>query len=56
MNQREQILNYIKEFGSITPLEAFADCGIEFDIETVKSKNRFNKTVHYAKYRLRGVK
>ena len=28
MTQRELILNYIKDFGSITPLEAFADLGI----------------------------
>ena len=65
MTQREQIVNYIKTFGSITPLEAFADLGItklatrisemrrdglEFKIESVKSKNRFGKTVRFAKY------
>ena len=63
--QREQILNYIKVFGSITPMEAFADLGItklatrisemrrdglEFKIESVKSKNRFGKSVRFAKY------
>ena len=65
MTQREQIVNYIKTFGSITPLEAFADLGItklatrisemrrdglEFKIGSVKSKNRFGKTVRFAKY------
>lgn len=65
MTQREAILTYIKEFGSITPMEAFADLGItklatrisemrkdgmEFKIETVKYKNRLGKTVHFAKY------
>ena len=63
--QREQILNYIQMFGSITPMEAFADLGItklatrisemrrdglNFKIESVKTKNRFGKTVHFAKY------
>ena len=63
--QRELILEYITRFGSITPMQAFADLGItklatrisemrrdgmEFKIETVKSKNRFEKVVHYAKY------
>lgn len=67
MTQREQILEYIKAFGSITPMEAFADLGItklatrisemrrdgiEFNIETVRNKNRFGKTVHYARYSL----
>ena len=65
MTQREAIINYITEFGSITPMEAFADLGItklatrisemrkdgqEFKIETVKSKNRYGKTVCFARY------
>ena len=65
MNQRELILEYITRFGSITPMQAFNDLGItklatrisemrrdgmEFNIEIVSSKNRFDKTVHYAKY------
>ena len=65
MTQREAIVNYITEFGSITPMEAFADLGItklatrisemrkdgmEFKIETVKSKNRYGKAVQFAKY------
>ena len=65
MTQREAILQYIKEFGSITPMQAFADLGITklatrisemrrdgmaFKIETVSVKNRYGKTVSYAKY------
>lgn len=65
MTQREAIISYITEFGSITPMEAFADLGItklatrisemrrdgmEFKIETVKSKNRYGKAVYYCKY------
>lgn len=65
MTQREAIVNYITEFGSITPMEAFADLGItklatrisemkkyglRFKTETVKSKNRYGKTVSFAKY------
>lgn len=65
--QREAILDYINEFGSITPMEAFADLGItklatrisemrkdgmRFKIETVKTTNRYEKPIHYAKYSL----
>ena len=67
MTQRDAILNYINQFGSITPMEAFADLGItklatrisemrkdgmKFKIETVKTTNRYKKTIHYAKYSL----
>lgn len=69
MTQREAILNYINEFGSITPYEAFKDLGItklatrisemrksgmKFKIEMVKTKNRYEKTVQYARYSLGG--
>lgn len=65
MTQREAIVNYITEFGSITPMDAFADLGItklatrisemkkdglRFKTETVKSKNRYGKTVSFSKY------
>ena len=65
MTQREAILQYIEDFGSITPMEAFSDLGItklatrisemrkdgmQFKIESVKSKNRYGKTVRFAKY------
>ena len=65
MTQRDAILQYIAEFGSITPFQAFADLGItklatrisemrkdgmQFKIETVSTKNRYGKSVSYAKY------
>ena len=66
MTQKERILNYIDQFGSITPLEAFRDLGItklatqislmirqdgiEFKKEFEKSKNRFGEPVHYMRY------
>lgn len=68
MTQREQIIDYLHQFGSITPMEAFADLGItklatrisemrrdgkEFKKETVTSINRLGKKVHYAKYSLK---
>ena len=67
MTQREAIIQYIKDFGSITPMQAFADLGItklatrisemrragmEFRIEMVHVKNRYGKSVSYAKYSL----
>ena len=68
MNQKEQILDYLKSFKTITPMEAFSDLGItklatrvsemrrdgiEFHIETVKRKNRFGKPTRYCKYSLK---
>ena len=65
MTQREAIVAYINEFGSITPMQAFADLGITklatrisemrkdgmtFKIEMVSTKNRYGKSVSYAKY------
>ena len=65
VTQRQLILNYIEDFGSITPMEAFGDLGVtklatrisemrrdgmQFQIDTVKRKNRYGKTVWFAKY------
>ena len=65
MNQREAILKYIEDFGSITPMQAFGDLGVtklatrisemrkdgmQFKIETITSKNRYGPTVHFARY------
>ena len=65
LTQHQRVINYIKQFGSITPMEAFADLGItklatrisemrkggmEFKIEMVQGKNRFQETVRYARY------
>ena len=67
MTQREAILQYIDEFGSITPMEAFSELGItklatrisemrkdgmRFKIEMVTIKGRYEKKVTYAKYSL----
>lgn len=63
--QKQQILDYINSFGSITPMQAFGDLGItklatrisemkkegmQFKIETVKGKNRYGKPMWYARY------
>ena len=65
VNQHQLILKYIEDFGSITPMQAIFDLGItklatrisemrkdgiQFQIDTVKSKNRYSKTVRFAKY------
>ena len=65
MTQREQILEYITEFGSITPMQAFYDLGITklatrisemrkdgmaFKIEMISTKSRYGKPVHYCRY------
>ena len=67
ITQHQLILDYIQDFGSITPMEAFFDLGItklatrisemrrggkECQIDTVTSKNRYGKTVRYSKYSL----
>lgn len=67
MSQKEQILLYIKTFGSISPMDAFADLGItklatrvsemrrdgiKFNIEMVNGFNRFEKPIRYARYSL----
>lgn len=68
LTQEERVLEYIKEFGSITTWEAFADLGItrlsakifdldklgyKFDRKTEISTNRYGKKVHYTRYSLR---
>ena len=65
MTQRDAIIDYIKQFGSITPMEAFADLGItklatrvsemkkdgiNLKHESVKCKTRLGKTTHYTRY------
>jgi hypothetical protein len=62
--QHELILQYISDFGSITPMEAF-ELGItklatrisemrkegkEFKIEILKGKNRYGRATRYARY------
>lgn len=65
MTQKEAVLNYIDKFGSITPMEAFADLGITklatriseltregetFRKELVPTTTRLGHKTHYMKY------
>lgn len=65
MTQREAIIDYINQFGSISPMEAFADLGITklatrvsemkkdgitLKHESIKCKTRLGRTTHYTRY------
>lgn len=65
MTQAERIEAYINKYGSISPMEAFADLGITklatrvsemkkdgyvFEQEYIESKNRFGEKVYYMRY------
>ena len=65
MTQKQRILNYIKNFGSITSFQAYSDLGItqlgaridglqkegyKFKKQTEKSKNRYGEPVHFTRY------
>lgn len=65
--QNEKVLNYMKDFGSITPLQALGDLGVMrlgariYDLKSsghqiksrmVTSENRYGERVSYAEYRL----
>lgn len=67
MTQQEKILDYIERFGSITPMQAFADLGItklatrvselkqagcKIEGTMTKAKNRFGQPVRFMKYRM----
>ena len=67
LTQRDRVLLYIKEFGSISRREGFIDLGIvelssrigeleamgyRFDRKTETSKNRYGEDVHYTRYSL----
>lgn len=69
MTQKERIIDYILEFGSITSLQAFQDLGCTrlasricdlrkdgyiFDKKYVKSKNRYGEDTVYVEYSLSG--
>ena len=68
LTQHDLVLNYIKQFGSITPLEAFNDLGItklatrisemrregiEIEGETIAVKNRFGQKCYVKRYTLK---
>ena len=64
LTQHQRIIEYIEQRGSITPMEAFSlgitklatrisemrKGGMEFKIEMVQGKNRFEEPVRYARY------
>ena len=67
MTQKEMILKYITDFGSITSYQAYADLGVTqlatrvrelkedgfvFKTEQQLGKNRYGKPTHYVKYYL----
>ena len=68
MTQKDAVIRYIQENGSITTVEAFMDLGITrlasrihdltrdgyaFNRETTSAKNRYGETVHFTTYSLR---
>lgn len=71
MTQCEQVLKYMQDFGSITPLQAVADLGIYrlaarisdlrqagygVSSRMMTAKNRYGKRVRFAEYRLEDKK
>lgn len=69
MTQKERVLNYIREHGSINRLKAFNELavfelssnicslekdGYEFEKTNRRSKNRFGEPVNYVDYSLKG--
>lgn len=69
MTQKERLLRWFKDNGSITRAEAFTELGIvemparicelermgyEFDRETIFKKNRYGDNVFFTKYTLKG--
>lgn len=69
MTQKERVLQYCEDFGSISTLEAFRDLGITrlgariYDIEqsgrsvkrtTEFGKNRYGETTNWTRYTIEG--
>lgn len=67
LSQKDRIINYIREFGSITSKEAYDDLGItqlatrikelkesgyEFTTKWERGKNRYNDKVDFKRYYL----
>lgn len=68
MTQKEMVMQYMKDEGSITPWEAIKEFGItrlgariwelknedgvEINVKLESQKNRYGKTVSYARYSL----
>lgn len=66
LSQREMVVRHLEEFGSINPLQAFADYGImrlgaiiynlrqegyTISTELSTGRNRYGNQVHYAVYK-----
>lgn len=69
-NQCDRILQYIKDFGSITTWQAYQDLGVtrlasriwdlkqlgyELKKTRINTKNRYGDNTHYDEYRLKAV-
>lgn len=67
MRQTEMVLRHIKDYGSISPVEAMSEYGImrlasrihdlrkegiDITVKIVQSKNRYGEPTHYAQYSL----
>lgn len=65
MNQRDRIAKYLDDFGSISPMEAFADLGItklatrvsemirngaKISKKSESGVNRYGVKIHYTRY------
>ncbi len=65
--QHVMVLNYMKDFGSITSYQAFQDLGVtrlsaciytlrkhglKISSKRVATRNRYNDTVYFSKYKL----
>ena len=70
INQRQRIINYIREFGSITSKDAFNDLGITrlsakiFNLKKMgynikdkfeQGKNRYGETTSYKRYYIEDI-
>lgn len=70
MNQKQKVLKYINDYGSITSWEAYSDLGImqlgaridglqkdgyAFKKEWQQRKNRYGEPVRFIKYSLEGA-
>lgn len=70
MTQKERIVKYLKDEGSITALEAVRELGVlqlsarlceliedgyDFDKKTESSLNRYGERVYYTRYSLKGA-
>lgn len=68
MGQKERVLEYIGQFGSISSMEAFKDLGVtrlsavifdlkeygyEFDTKPEKGRNRFGEPTRFTRYSLK---